>query len=81
MSTPITIFWFRRDLRLEDNAGLFYALNASENVLPIFIFGKNILDKLSNKKDARVEFIHDAITKIHQQLADLASSIEVIFDT
>ena len=81
MSTPITIFWFRRDLRLEDNAGLFHALNAAENVLPIFIFDKNILDKLSNKKDARVEFIHDAITKIHQQLADLGSSIEVIFDT
>jgi deoxyribodipyrimidine photolyase len=36
MTTPITIFWFRRDLRLEDNAGLFHALNASENVLPIF---------------------------------------------
>lgn len=81
MTTPITIFWFRRDLRLEDNAGLFHALNSSENVLPIFIFDKNILDKLPNKKDARVEFIHDAITKIHQQLADLGSSIETIFDT
>ena len=81
MTTPITIFWFRRDLRIEDNAGLFHALNAAENVLSIFIFDKDILDKLSNKEDARVEFIHNAITKIHQRLGQLGSSIEIIYDT
>ena len=73
----VSIFWFRRDLRLEDNHGLFQALNESENVLPLFIFDKNILDKLGNKADARVEFIHDEITKIHKQLESKDSSLLV----
>ncbi|HCX75284.1 MAG TPA: deoxyribodipyrimidine photolyase, partial [Algoriphagus sp.] len=58
----ITIFWFRRDLRLEDNTGLYYALQQEENVLPLFIFDSNILDKLEDKQDARVQFIHEQIT-------------------
>lgn len=73
----ITIFWHRRDLRLEDNAGLFHALKAGRPVLPLFIFDKHILDKLEDKDDARVSFIHEYLTKIHQQLQDLGSSILV----
>jgi deoxyribodipyrimidine photo-lyase len=45
----MTIFWFRRDLRLDDNCGLFHALSNSEAVLPIFIFDKNILSQLEKK--------------------------------
>ena len=45
-----TIFWFRRDLRLHDNVGLFHALSKSNNVYPIFIFDKNITKNL-NKDD------------------------------
>jgi deoxyribodipyrimidine photo-lyase len=73
----ITLFWFRRDLRLNDNTGLYYALQQEENILPLFIFDKNILDKLEDKADARVEFIHDQITKIRSELADKGSSILV----
>ena len=73
----VSIFWFRRDLRLEDNHGLFQALNEGENLLPLFIFDKNILDKLANKTDARVEFIHGQITRIHQELEKKESSILV----
>ncbi|PZX52039.1 cryptochrome/photolyase family protein [Algoriphagus chordae] len=73
----VSIFWFRRDLRLEDNHGLYQALKENENVLPLFIFDKNILDKLDNKADARVDFIHDQIGKIHQELAKKGSSILV----
>ena len=51
-----TLFWFRRDLRIEDNHGLFQALQGKNKVLPIFIFDPVILDRLP-KKDARVEFI------------------------
>jgi len=51
---PLTIFWFRRDLRLDDNAGLYHALKSGNPVLPIFIFDKEILDKLEDKDDARV---------------------------
>ncbi|REG81269.1 cryptochrome/photolyase family protein [Algoriphagus antarcticus] len=73
----VSIFWFRRDLRLEDNHGLFQALQENENILPIFIFDKNILDKLENKADARVEFIYDQISLIHQELAKKGASILV----
>jgi deoxyribodipyrimidine photo-lyase len=73
----ISIFWFRRDLRSEDNHGLFQALKENENVLPLFIFDKSILDKLENKADARVEFIHDQICQIHQELAKHGASLLV----
>lgn len=71
----VAIFWFRRDLRLEDNAGLYHALKSGYKVLPIFIFDRNILDKLENKKDQRVEFIHNALTDINSQLLSLGSSV------
>ena len=70
-----TIFWFRRDLRLNDNAGLFYALKNNKNVQPIFIFDKEILDKLENKSDSRVEFIHRHIEEIQKQLVSIGSNI------
>jgi deoxyribodipyrimidine photo-lyase len=73
----ITLFWFRRDLRLEDNTALFYALQQEENVLPLFIFDKNILDKLEDKSDARVDFIHQQLLSIHQELAKKGGSILV----
>ena len=54
----VNIFWFRRDLRLDDNAGLYHALKEGKPVVPVFIFDRNILDELEDKKDRRVEFIH-----------------------
>ncbi|TNF40189.1 MAG: deoxyribodipyrimidine photo-lyase, partial [Cytophagales bacterium] len=72
-----TLFWFRRDLRLEDNTGLFYALQQEESVLPLFIFDRNILDLLEDKKDARVEFIHREILDIKAQLEKKGSSMLV----
>lgn len=71
----ITLFWFRRDLRLEDNTGLFYALQQEKNVLPLFIFDRNILDKLEDKADARVEFIHSQLAEIKSQLEKKGSSL------
>ena len=58
MMKEVSIFWFRRDLRLEDNAGLWKALKSGHPVVPIFIFDRNILDKLQDKSDARVSFLH-----------------------
>ncbi len=77
----ITLFWFRRDLRLDDNAGLYHALKNNQSVLPIFIFDKNILNKLEDKKDARVEFIYDAVINLQTQLQELGSSIKVFYST
>jgi len=77
----VTLFWFRRDLRLDDNAGLYHALKSDYPVLPIFIFDKNILDKLEDKNDRRVEFIHTAILNLNAQLKELGSSINVFYST
>lgn len=77
MRPVVNIFWFRRDLRLEDNAGLFHALNDTEPVLPLFIFDTLILDQLDNKQDSRVEFILDAVHRLHELLAAQGSSIEI----
>jgi len=72
-----TIFWFRRDLRLQDNAGLFHALKENKDVVPIFIFDTTILDKLEDKDDRRVEFIHNSLTVMQQLLEELGSSMIV----
>ena len=73
----IAIFWFRRDLRLDDNAGLYHALRSGLPVQPIFIFDSNILDDLEDKTDKRVLFIHQALGQIQTQLVDLKSSLDV----
>jgi deoxyribodipyrimidine photo-lyase len=64
---PDAIFWFRRDLRLEDNHGLFEVLKNYKNVLPIFIFDPEILDKLP-KDDARVNFIYEQLKVLNDNL-------------
>lgn len=80
-SQSINVFWFRRDLRLEDNAGLFHALKAGKPVLPVFIFDRNILDRLENKTDLRVCFIHEALESIQEKLISFGSSLEVHYDS
>jgi len=64
----VSIFWFRRDLRLEDNHGLFQALSSEVPVLPLFIFDTHILDRLPTKRDARVEFIHRSLQHVQEAL-------------
>jgi deoxyribodipyrimidine photo-lyase len=64
MENKFIYFWFRRDLRIHDNHGLYEALISGFKVKPIFIFDTTILDKLSNKSDARVTFIHQQITHL-----------------
>mgnify|MGYP000060360983 CR=1 FL=1 len=73
--SKISIFWFRRDLRLQDNAGLYHALKGDFPVLPLFIFDTDILNHLEDKKDARVAFIFDTIISLHTELENLGSSI------
>ena len=73
--TVVSIFWFRRDLRLEDNAGLYHALKGPEPVLPVFIFDKEILDKLEDRDDARVTFIYQVIEKLDSELKTRGSGL------
>nr|WP_164917862.1 deoxyribodipyrimidine photo-lyase [Leeuwenhoekiella marinoflava] len=67
MMTRLSVFWFRRDLRLDDNVGFLEALKGGNPVLPIFIFDKEILDKLP-EDDARVTFIYDTLQKIRKTM-------------
>ncbi|WP_338088590.1 deoxyribodipyrimidine photo-lyase [Pontibacter litorisediminis] len=71
------LFWFRRDLRLHDNAGLYHALTSGKPVLPLFIFDSDILDKLSDRKDARVTFIYEKVQELHRQLEARGSTLLV----
>lgn len=72
-------FWFRRDLRLNDNHGLFQALRSNKNVKCIFIFDTQILNRLEDKCDARVEFIHHQLSLIHQQLKERGAALSVFY--
>src|SRR5579864_9075783 len=79
MKPVVNIFWFRRDLRLYDNAGLYHALKSDLPVLPIFIFDRNILDLLENKKDARVEFIYRTLGVLAKEIVRHNSSLEIYY--
>jgi len=76
--TPISIFWFRRDLRLDDNAALYHALRSGLPVLPIFIFDKHILERLEDSSDKRVDFIHRQLSLLQEQLHQLGSGLLVM---
>ena len=77
----ISIFWFRRDLRLFDNHGLWQALKSGQSILPLFIFDKNILDVLADKNDRRVSFIYDTLVDLQKQLIRAGSSLYITHDT
>ena len=78
MSSKTNIFWFRRDLRLDDNKGFYEALKGEYPVLPIFIFDSDILDDLP-EDDARVTFIFKTIQKIRKTLQDDYNSSIAMF--
>lgn len=80
MKSKVNIMWFRRDLRLHDNAALYHALKAGLPVVPVFIFDKNILDDLEEKKDRRVEFIHQVLHELQEELEKHKSSLKVFYD-
>ena len=81
MRPSVILFWFRRDLRFKDNTGLYHALKLAQKlelkVLPIFIFDKMILDKLEDKADRRVDFIHQTITELQATLTEKGKSLWV----
>lgn len=73
--TTRTLLWFRRDLRLFDQAALFYALKERTDVLPIFIFDNDILSKLDDPSDARVTFIYDQLAEMKSELQKRKSDL------
>ncbi|MGB0930530.1 MAG: cryptochrome/photolyase family protein [Chitinophagales bacterium] len=71
----IAIHWFRRDLRWDDNTALSKALSGEFPILPLFIFDTNILDKLENKYDRRVHFIHRELSCLQEGAVNAGSSL------
>ena len=78
---PIAIFWFRRDLRPEDNTGLYHALRSGYRVLPLFIFDRNILDRLDDRNDRRISFILGALEALQEKLTAAGTSLMVLHGT
>ncbi|TVQ12257.1 MAG: deoxyribodipyrimidine photo-lyase [Bacteroidetes bacterium] len=72
-----SIFWFRRDLRLEDNKGLYYALTEEKNIIPLFIFDTDITESLP-ENDARVDFIYQSIRKMDEDLKKKGKHLMVL---
>jgi len=81
MSQPVTLFWFRRDLRIDDNAGLWAALKSGNPVIPLFIFDREILDRLSTRGDARVAFIHRHVALLKEAFRLEGSDLIVRYGT
>lgn len=78
---PIAIFWFRRDLRPENNTGLYHALRSGYRVLPLFIFDRNILDRLEDRNDRRISFILGALEALQEKLTAAGTSLMVLHGT
>lgn len=77
----VNIFWFRRDLRLHDNAGLYHALKSNRPVVPVFVFDTKILDQLEEKTDRRVEFIQCALQDMQDELVKQGSTLDIFHGT
>ncbi len=77
MKETITFFWFRRDLRIEDNCGLFHALRSGKPVQAVFIFDTDILDKLDDKHDRRLVFIHHQLKELNKLLGEQGAALLV----
>lgn len=75
MAQPLSICWLRRDLRLHDNAALYYALKSGRPVLVVFVFDRLILDVLEDRRDRRVEFIHRTIHQLQDELTGMGSAL------
>ncbi|HLT74425.1 MAG TPA: deoxyribodipyrimidine photo-lyase [Ohtaekwangia sp.] len=78
ITSDVTLFWMRRDLRIDDNAAFYHALRENTRVLPLFIFDTNILDALEDHRDRRVVFIHKALHEVQTRLQEHNSSVLVL---
>lgn len=78
-NTAVTVFWFRRDLRLEDNHALHRAVNGGYPVLPVFIFDAEIIAELP-VDDARISFIHETLSRINSRLLEHGSAVFCVKD-
>lgn len=81
MDSTIAIHWFRRDLRWEDNTALHAAISSGKKVLPVFIFDKNILDRLEDQADRRVQFLYNRLAQMKEECRSLGGDIYIGYGT
>ncbi|MFA6234861.1 MAG: deoxyribodipyrimidine photo-lyase, partial [Bacteroidota bacterium] len=77
-SDSTILFWYRRDLRTADNAGLAAAAAHAGRVVPVFVFDRNILDDLGNRRDRRISFIHESVIELRRNLRGHGSDLVVL---
>lgn len=80
MSKEVTICWFRRNLRIEDNTSFYHALKSGFPVIPVFIFDKEILSTLSTIEDRRVDFIYRTLKHLNEKFQNHGSSFFIVHD-
>lgn len=80
MKAEVNIIWFRRDLRLTDQAALYHALKSDKPVVPVFVFDSNILSELP-EDDRRITFIYEVLEEIQEQLIAIGTTLEVYYGT
>jgi deoxyribodipyrimidine photo-lyase len=71
------LFWFRRDLRSDDNAGLYHALKRAKRVYCVFVFDRDILERLPSRNDRRVQFIHESVVELRAALQGMGGELIV----
>jgi len=76
--TDTALMWFRRDLRVADNAALYAALKAARRVFCVFVYDTEILDRLQSRSDRRVEFIVESVAELHRGLSALGGGLVVL---
>ena len=74
------LFWYRRDLRVEDNAGLHFALRCARRAYCVFVFDREILEALPAPADRRVEFIWDSVAELRGRLREAGGELLVLHD-
>ncbi len=72
------LMWFRRDLRVTDNAALYAALKSARRVYCVFVYDTEILDVLPSRSDRRVEFIVQSVEELGRELAALGGGLTVL---
>lgn len=74
---PVVLFWFRRDLRLDDNIGLEAALASGWPVVPVFVYDTDLLSKLEEAADRRVDWLHQCLSVLQTAFVDIGTSLVV----
>lgn len=72
------LVWFRRDLRSFDHAALYHALKQARRVHCVFVFDTEILDRLADRSDRRVEFIWQSVAELREALLDMGGGLHVV---